>query len=127
MRNVGELIRFARTLELLTQVAEEASDIEVVSHETTHQLAGSTGLLPRDVRVPQSAHEGLAAYFESPNDAAWAGIGAVNEERLGWYRALASDREHSNIDFTVSDQIFDYANSPAAKPICQKMKSHDPV
>lgn len=113
-RNVGNVIRFARSLDLLVQVAQEASDIEVVSHEATHQMAGNTGLFPRGVRVPAWAHEGLATYFEAPNDAAWAGIGAVNEQRLDWYRALASDREHSNIDFIIGDQIFDYAGNHGA-------------
>jgi hypothetical protein len=111
---VGNVVRFARTLDLLVQVSQEASDIEVVSHEATHQMAGNTGLLPRGVRVPAWAHEGLATYFEAPNDAAWAGIGAVNEQRLEWYRALASDREHSNIDFIIGDEIFDYAGNHGA-------------
>jgi hypothetical protein len=113
IRNVGSVVRFARTLDVLVQVAQESSDIEVVSHEATHQMAGNTGLFPRDVRVPSWAHEGLATYFEAPNDSAWAGIGAVNEQRLEWYRALASDREHSNIDFIVGDQVFDYAGNHA--------------
>lgn len=111
VRNVGDVVRFARTLDLLVQVAQESADIEVVSHEATHQMAGNTGLFPRDVRIPAWAHEGLATYFESPNDAAWGGIGAVNEQRLKRYRALASDTEHSNIEFIVSDRIFDFAES----------------
>lgn len=110
-QGMGEIIRFANTLELLIQVAQENDDIEVVSHEATHQLAGNTGLFPRHVMIPSWVHEGMAAYFESPNDAAWSGIGAVNALRLGYYRALEGDREHSNIDFIVGDQIFDYAGS----------------
>ena len=48
-----------------------------------------------------------SAYFEAPNDATWAGLGAVNEQRLDWYRALAAnDREHSSLDFIVGDRIF---------------------
>ena len=45
----------------------------------------------------------------------WGGIGAVNESRLDLYRTLQSDREHSNIDFIVTDQIFDLAGSHMAK------------
>jgi hypothetical protein len=110
-KGMGEIIRFANTLELLIQVAQENEDIEVVSHEATHQLAGNTGLFPRHVLIPSWVHEGMAAYFESPNDAAWSGIGAVNALRLGYYRVLEEDREHSNIDFIVGDQIFDYAGT----------------
>ncbi|MEX0714834.1 MAG: DUF1570 domain-containing protein [Pirellulales bacterium] len=110
-RTGGDFIRLANTLKLLTKLAQESQDIEVVSHEATHQLAGNTGLFPRHVRVPSWVHEGLAAYFESPNDGAWSGIGAVNKRRIEYYRALEPDREHSNIDFIVGDQIFDYAGN----------------
>jgi len=117
LRTVGaaDTVRMADTLSLLFQVAQEDADIEVVSHEATHQMAGNTGLLPRHVSVPGWVHEGLASYFEAPEDAAWSGIGAVNESRLAWYRALENDREHSNLDFIVGDQIFSYAASHAAR------------
>ncbi|WP_203329055.1 DUF1570 domain-containing protein [Candidatus Laterigemmans baculatus] len=100
------LIRFAKTLELLLRITGENLDIEVVSHEATHQLAANSGLLPRDKFIARWAHEGLAAYYESPSEATWAGIGAVNEQRLEYYRALAPDREHSNLEFIVTDRIF---------------------
>jgi len=106
-----DIVRFAETIELLTEVSRENSDIEVVSHEATHHLAGNTGLMPADAPVPVWAAEGLATYFESPKEAAWSGIGAVNEQRLDWYRGLRGDRSHSNIDFIVSDQIFTRAGS----------------
>lgn len=104
-----DLARMADTLQLLVSIQRENLDIEVVSHEATHQMAGNTGLLPRHVMVPSWVHEGLATYFETPGDAAWGGIGAVNASRLDLYRQLERDREHSNIDFIVSDQIFDTA------------------
>jgi len=103
--------RLADTLKMLIEIEREDSDITVVSHETTHQMAGNTGLLPRHVRIPSWVHEGLATYFETPDGASWAGIGAVNEERLDRYRALEGDRMHSNIGFIVGDQIFNYAET----------------
>ena len=106
-----DVVRLADTIQLLTEVARENLDIEVVSHEATHHLAGNTGLMPADAPVPVWAAEGLATYFESPKQAAWSGIGSVNKERLSWYKGLESDREHSNIDFIVSDQIFSRAGS----------------
>lgn len=110
-----DIVRFSKTLDFLIEVAQENADIEVVSHEATHQMAGNTGLFPRHVMIPSWVHEGLATYFESPGDASWAGVGAVNSQRLTWYRALEPDREHSNIDFIVGDQIFDYAATHGAK------------
>lgn len=113
-RSAKDIVRLANTIDLLIRIDQESQDIEVVSHEATHQLASNTGLFPQHVRVPSWVHEGLAAYFESPNDGAWSGIGAVNELRIQFYRALERDREHSNIDFIVGDQIFDYAQSLGA-------------
>ncbi len=109
-RRNPELIRYVQVLELLMDVEKENSDITVVSHECCHQMAGNTGLLPRHVDIPRWVHEGLATYFEAPSDGSWAGIGAVSIERLVYYRALAEhDKQHSNIDFVASDQIFDKA------------------
>ena len=77
-----DVVRLAKTLGLLAEVSRENEDIKVVSHEATHQLAGNSGLLPRHVLVPTWVHEGLATYFEVPEDAAWGGVGAVNASRL---------------------------------------------
>ena len=104
-------IRLADTLQLLIEVKRANLDIEVVSHEATHQLAGNTGLMPGDSPVPVWAAEGLATYFESPKEAAWSGIGAVNEERLELYRYLAPVPQISNIRFIVTDHIFTHAAS----------------
>lgn len=112
--NAADFRRMADTLSYIVNMERENMDIEVVSHEATHQMAGNTGLLPRDVRIPTWVHEGLATYFETPDGASWGGIGTVNRDRLEWYRMLEPDREHSNIDFIVGDQIFDYAGSHAS-------------
>ena len=113
--NAANVVRLADTIAMLIDIEREDADIEVVSHETTHQMAGNTGLLPRHVRIPSWVHEGLATYFETPNGAMWGGIGAVNESRLRLYRGLENDRQHSNIGFIVGDQIFDYAGSLGAR------------
>jgi hypothetical protein len=113
--NTADTVRLADTLSLLVEIERENSDIEVVSHEITHQMAGNTGLLPRHVQVPAWVHEGLATYFETPNGASWGGVGAVNQSRLDWYRMLAPDRVHSSLDFIVGDQIFDFAGNHVSK------------
>jgi hypothetical protein len=113
--NAANVVRLADTLSMLVEIERENSDITVVSHETTHQMAGNTGLLPRHVLIPSWVHEGLATYFETPNGANWGGIGAVNTDRLQWYRMLEPDREHSNLDFIIGDQIFDFAATHEGK------------
>lgn len=110
-----DIIQFANTLDRLVEITREQSDVTVVSHEATHQLAGNTGLIPRGNLSMRWAHEGLASYFETPEGAGWGGIGAVNKERLQWYNALKDDREHSNIRFIVSDNIFDRGATHASQ------------
>ena len=107
----GEIIRFAKTLEMLIDIDGENQEIEVVTHEATHQLAANSGLLDRKKFQVRWAHEGLASYFESPKEATWAGLGTVNAQRIGYYRILERDPEHSSIEFVVTDKIFDFAGS----------------
>ncbi|MFN0055135.1 MAG: DUF1570 domain-containing protein [Planctomycetales bacterium] len=113
-RNNPELIRYVKAIDLLIEVERENSDITVVSHEAVHQMAGNTGLLPRHVEIPSWVHEGLATYFEAPGNATWAGIGAVNEERLDFYKMVEKHRSLSNIDFIIGDEVFDRARSLGA-------------
>jgi hypothetical protein len=110
----GDIKRMVGSLELLTGIMRENEDVEVVSHEATHHLAANSGLLPRKKAAMRWAHEGLASYFESPKEADWAGIGAVNENRLEYYKALASDPEHGTLEFLVTDKVFDFAASHSA-------------
>ena len=112
---VGDLIRLHSTLEMLIDTLFEGEEIEVVTHEGCHQLAGNSGLLPPQVSTPIWVHEGLAAFFEAPGDAAWAGIGAVNERRIGTYRALKQLKDVCNLEFIATDRIFTRAANVAAK------------
>ncbi|MCA9178971.1 MAG: DUF1570 domain-containing protein [Planctomycetales bacterium] len=106
-----ELVRLVDTLQLLMMLSSINQDVEVVSHEATHHMAGVTGLMPGSAPVPTWAAEGLATYFESPKEAAWSGIGAVNEDRLDWYKQLERDPIHSSIEFVVTDRIFTQARA----------------
>ena len=118
--NTGERTRLRRVLRALNvaiATVEEKASVEVVFHEMTHQMAGSTGLLPRMVRIPDWVHEGLATFFESPADAGWSAIGAVNKTRLNRYRQLANhvdpiQRKYSSVDFVMTNQIFLTASTP---------------
>ncbi len=114
LRNRGDIVRLSDTIKLLKLVLQENEDVEVVTHEATHQVAGNSGLFPRRIRIPRWAQEGLAAFFEAPSGAMWAGVGATNATRLEWYRGLEKDRVHSDIDFIVSDHIYDMAASHAS-------------
>ena len=108
-KNNPDAINYSKVIDLVVDLQTENSDVTVVSHECTHQMAGNTGLFPRHIRTPHWVHEGLASYFEVPNDGGWAGFGAVSRRRITAYRELAkADRSKlvTNVDFVVSDQIF---------------------
>lgn len=101
-----DMAHLANSFELLLKVSREESDIEVVSHEATHQLAGNSGILPRGKVGARWAHEGLASYFETPAGAGWGGIGAVNQTRLADYRIISRDPNRRRLELIVSDQLF---------------------
>jgi hypothetical protein len=114
-RTAGRFAQMSNTIEALSKIAAVERDIEVVSHEATHQLAGNTGLMPKGKLALTWAHEGLASYFETPEGGGWGGIGSVNKRRLRWYRVLADEHEIANVEFIVSDKIFDLASTHEAK------------
>jgi len=99
----------ANTVELLVKLTRESDDVEVVSHEATHQLAGNTGLMPRGQVALRWAHEGLASYFETSSDSGWGGIGAVNEGRLKSYQRVSSDPRRARVELLITDGLFDIA------------------
>lgn len=98
-RGDPNLVRFAKAVELLVEVSRENASVRSVTRAATLQMAGSTGLLPRQVMVPQWVRDGLATYFESPIDAAWSGVGAVSDKRL------ASERTALPFDQIIGDQV----------------------
>ena len=104
--NAKDVIRFANTVTLLVDIQRETEDVAVVSHEATHQLAANTGLFPKDGVFVRWVHEGLASFYESSKMARWSGIGAVDEDRISYYRALEGDSVRGGIDFIVSDLGF---------------------
>jgi hypothetical protein len=108
-----EAAHLANTIDLLLKITREEDDIEVVSHEATHQLAGNTGLMPRGKIALRWSHEGLASYFETSSDAGWGGIGAVNQGRLKGYQRVSSDPNRVPIELLISDALFDGATSQA--------------
>ena len=107
--NVKKLARASRMFDVMAEVYRERQDVEVVTHEATHQIAANSKLFPRDVYVPRWVHEGLACYFEAPRDVAWSGVGTVADDRLDQYAGMKDDKEHCHVDFIMSDKTFKLA------------------
>jgi hypothetical protein len=102
----AEVSQHANAVELISRILKDEADIEIVSHEAIHQLAGNSGLMPRDRIASQWAHEGLAAYFETSSSIGRAGVGAVNSSRLLDHRTVSRDPKRRGIAAIVSDRIF---------------------
>lgn len=102
-----EIAQLSNSLDLIVKIAKDESDVEVVSHEATHQLAGSTGLMPRDKLGMLWSHEGLASYFETPAGGGWGGVGSINAKRLRGYRSIAGDPRRNKLELLISDFLFD--------------------
>ena len=110
--NRGDFVRMGKALNLLNEIMSEQQDISTGSHEVTHQLSHNSGLMPPIANFPRWAAEGFACYFESPKDAQWSGIGAVNEEQLSAYReARRSNHAWCRIEQVVSNRVFFEAKS----------------
>ncbi len=102
----GEAIRLANTLQLLIDIERESEDVATVSHEALHHIAGNTELFPHDGVFVRWVHEGLASFFESSKRGNWSGVGAVDSDRIDYYRALEGDPVRGSIEFIVSDLGF---------------------
>ncbi|TWT55507.1 hypothetical protein CA85_49200 [Allorhodopirellula solitaria] len=102
----GQLIRFAKTIELLIDITRESEDVSTVSHEAIHHLAANTGVFPRDAAFVRWVHEGMASYFESAKLAKWSGVGVVDSSRISYYRVLEGDPQRGSLEFIVSDLGF---------------------
>jgi hypothetical protein len=95
----------------MVEIMCEQQDVATISHEIVHQLGVNTGLTPSTKGYPLWAMEGLAQYFESPRNASWSGVGAINDESLEVYRKTSPQVISSGgISFVVSDGMFDSAN-----------------
>ncbi len=103
MAGAGDLIRFAKTIELLIDITRESEDVSTVSHEAIHHLTANTGVFPRDGAFVRWVHEGMASYFESAKLAKWSGVGVVDKTRIGYYRVLEGDPLRGSLEFIVSD------------------------
>ncbi|MCH9022027.1 MAG: DUF1570 domain-containing protein [Planctomycetes bacterium] len=89
-------------------------NISVTVHEAVHQLAYSCGIHSRYFTNPAWLVEGLALYFEAPDQGYWNGPGAIHPSRLKAH--LENIRLRSGItldDLIVTDDYFDVSGSRA--------------
>jgi hypothetical protein len=71
-----------QTLVMVQKALEEEAERATISHEATRQLLFATGLLPRNVDVPEWVQYGLSSFFETPQGAFYPGVGLPSWSNL---------------------------------------------
>jgi Protein of unknown function (DUF1570) len=75
---------------MLLDLDRRSVDLGTAAHETIHQLAVDSHLVPRHDMFPVWLHEGLASQFEVIRGGRWAGISRAHDLRLpDWRRVQA--------------------------------------
>lgn len=72
---------------LLYKAMEYDAELSSTTHDGTRQLLYASGLLPRNVIVPEWVEFGLGSFFETSPGSPWSTVGTVNHEYLTPFRA----------------------------------------
>lgn len=89
-------------------------NISVTVHEAVHQLAYSCGIHSRYFKNPTWLVEGLALYFEAPDQGYWNGPGDIHPSRLKTYlENIRSPKGVTLDDLLVTDDLFDVSGTRA--------------
>jgi hypothetical protein len=78
----------AQMLALMLKALEQEAELATVSHEASRQLLFASGLLPRNVAVPEWILFGMGSFFETPLQSPWPTIGAPSPYYLPRWREL---------------------------------------
>jgi hypothetical protein len=97
-------------LALLLKAMQEESSLASVSHEGSRQLAVATGLISRNVAVPEWTQFGIGSFFETPTGAFWPGIGAPSWKYMVkfklWKKTNKLDSPETAIRSVLTDKYF---------------------
>jgi hypothetical protein len=91
-----------RLMAVLLKAMENEWEATGISHETSRQLLFSTGLLPRNVAVPEWVQSGMGAFFEVPLQSPWPTLGAPSSYWLPRFREM---REKNKLGATAYDTL----------------------
>jgi hypothetical protein len=83
----------AQMLALMLKALEQEAELATVSHDASRQLLFSSGLLPRNVAVPEWILFGMGSFFETPLQSPWPTIGAPSPYYLPRWRELLNRKE----------------------------------
>jgi hypothetical protein len=63
-------------LALMLRALEKEAELATISHDASRQLLFASGLLPRNVAVPEWILFGMGSFFETPLQSPWPSMGA---------------------------------------------------
>jgi hypothetical protein len=78
----------AQMLALMLKALEQEAELATVSHNASRQLLFASGLLPRNVAVPEWILFGMGSFFETPLQSPWPTIGTPSPYYLPRWREL---------------------------------------
>jgi Protein of unknown function (DUF1570) len=121
MKKVHEIAR-AQTIALVDQALQDEAELASATHEGTRQLFASTGLLPRNVTVPEWLRFGLGSFFEMPKGpfpgdfsavkvALYPGAGGPSWAYMGYFTELERTgrlpkKREGTLVLTITDEYF---------------------
>jgi len=73
---------------LMLKAMEVQGEVASSTHQAARQVMFTTGLLPRNVHVPEWAQFGFASFFETPLDAPYGSAGKVSSLHFPAFREL---------------------------------------
>ena len=125
-RQVEYPVAEIQTLALLERALQEDAEVASVTHEGTRQLLAATGMLPRNVAVPEWLQFGWASFFETPKGALWMTVGSPNSSLmpelnyLGHYKAAdkagkLKDHTKALIDVITDADFREFAKNPKSE------------
>jgi hypothetical protein len=106
---------------LVQKAMEEETERATISHEAVRQLLFSTGLLPRNVAVPEWIQYGLASFFESPPGSFYPGLAIPSWSNLLDFKYFREKKmlgpQATVLQHVITDDFFQRARASTNRAI----------
>lgn len=110
--SAGQLSKLTVTLQALMSIGVENHELESTSREAAYMFLANCGIISN--ATPRWIQDGLAAYFEFPEEMGWSKIGDLGQMRQAWYQASLQDPDRFSVTDIVTDHCYEGAPSPNA-------------
>lgn len=108
--SAGQLSKLTVTLQALMTIGVENHELESTSREAAYMFLTNCGVMTPS--TPRWIQDGLAAYFEFPEEMGWLKIGDLGQTRQAWYQASLQDPDRFTVTDIVTNHCYEEAPSP---------------